>query len=119
MTMHLVRGMSTTNTKKRKAKNKTQSQLAAEQEHKEFLRRMGIGNNSNKKKNTYKPEKFESRVNHIPSVDSEFAACTQRKENVYTGEREYLGAFTMHKSNMVPVFGDRKKDAEEIAKMRR
>ena len=43
MTMHLVRGMTTTNTKKRKSKNKTKSLLKAEQEHAKFLKRMGIG----------------------------------------------------------------------------
>ena len=43
MTMHLVRGMTTTNTKKRKPKNKTKSLLKAEQEHAKFLKRMGIG----------------------------------------------------------------------------
>ncbi len=43
MTMHLVRGMTTTSTKKRKSKKKTKSLLKAEQEHAKFLKRMGIG----------------------------------------------------------------------------
>ena len=29
------------------------------------------------------------------------------------------GLFDMHKSNMVPVFADRKEDAIEVARMRR
>ena len=36
----------TTNNKKRKAGKKTQSQLAAERDHKKFLKKMGIGTRS-------------------------------------------------------------------------
>ena len=38
---------------------------------------------------------------------------------VYSGERQLLGIATMHKSNMVPVFADKKSDAVDIAQMRR
>lgn len=116
MTMHLVRGMTTLNTKNRKPKSKTQAQKRAEAEHAEFLRSMGVGKSKSTKAEKYKPEPYKSTVAHIPSVDSEFGACTQRKENVYTGT-EIIGIATMHKSNMVPIRG--KKSAEEVAKMRR
>ena len=48
-----------------------------------------------------------------------FAPCTVKESKQYTGERELLGIATMHKSNMVPVFADKKEQAEEIARMRR
>jgi len=38
---------------------------------------------------------------------------------VYSGERQLLGVATMHKSNMVPIFADKKQDATDIAQMRR
>ena len=41
---------------------------------------------------------------------------SKKEENVYTGT-EIIGIAQMHKSNAVPVSG--KKQAEEIAKMRR
>ena len=44
-------------------------------------------------------------------------ACAKKEPNVYSGERKLLGIAIMHKSNLVPVFD--KKDAEDIAKMRR
>ena len=39
----------TTNTKKRKKKNKAKALLAAEKEHQEFLKRMGVGQSKNKR----------------------------------------------------------------------
>ena len=45
---------------------------------------------------------------------------TPRREPMqYTGERKLLGIATMHKSNMVPIFADKKEDAKDIASMRR
>ena len=37
--------------------------------------------------------------------------------NIYSGKRKLLGIAAMHKSNLVPVFGE--DDAKEIARMRR
>ena len=42
MSMHLVRGMSIINTRKRKKKGKTKSLISAEREHQKFLQRMGL-----------------------------------------------------------------------------
>ena len=42
-----------------------------------------------------------------------------KERNVYSGERQLLGIATMHKSNMVPIFADKKEDAKDIASMRR
>jgi hypothetical protein len=44
---------------------------------------------------------------------------TAKERNVYSGERQLIGIATMHKSNMVPIFADKKEDAKDIAEMRR
>lgn len=60
-------------------------------------------------------------VQQYPSFEGTTTVnITPKKEPLhYTGERNYLGAFTMHKSNMVPVFEDDKQHAIDIARMRR
>lgn len=61
----------------------------------------------------------------FPSLKSKdsFGPCTKKEPMRYTGERKLLGIATLHKSNMVPIFddgeGSGKKQAEDIAKMRR
>lgn len=134
MTMHLLGPeFTTTNTRKRKAKNKTKPQIKAEKDHEKFLKRMGVH-----------PEQREQRarsltVKHPPYTRLDVSrlesdpgsnpggptktpvmydkSMAKPEEKVYNGERKLLGIATMHKSNMVPVFD--KKSAEEIAKMRR
>ena len=113
----------TTNTKKRKKKNKTKALLAAEKEHQEFLKRMGIGQSKNKR-SVAQPgsasalgaegRRFESyRSDQKPVWDPSMA---KKQANVYTGT-EIIGIAQMHKSNAVPIRG--KKAAVEVAKMRR
>jgi len=60
-------------------------------------------------------------VEEYPSyVGTSQGAITPKHDPMqYTGERKYLGSFTMHKSNMVPVFEDNKQHAIDIARMRR
>lgn len=120
--MHLVRGMSTISTKKRKQKGITAADRAAKVEHEKWLRKMGVH-----------PEQLAKRekvaVNEIPnykrdsrSLPTSDRICgngTRKEGNTYSGERQLLGVATMHKSNMVPVFADKKEDAKEIARMRR
>lgn len=123
MTMHLLGPeFSTTNTRKRKAKKKTQSLLAAEREHDKFLKRMGVHPdqraNRATKKSRVAPVRNVPVEKHISSnVPTYDASMSKPEQKVYSGERKLLGIATMHKSNMVPVFD--KKSAEEIAKMRR
>jgi hypothetical protein len=75
MTMHLVRGMSTTSTKKRKSRNKTKSLLNAEASLNKYYSKLGIGMIGN----------------------------GSRKESTqYTGT-DIVGIATMHKSNAVPI----------------
>ena len=143
MTMSLVRGMTTTNTKKRKKRKLTLQQIAKyEQEMRAYNKKMRqlhahdqqmdleqyiaycFGEYKPKARaeaNTYKPtESYRRETQHIPSSKTDsFAPCTRKEPQQYTGERQLLGIATMHKSNMVPVFADQKEQAKEIAQMRR
>lgn len=112
MTMHLVRGMSTINTKKRKSKKKTAAILEEERKTQKLLDRLGY-----QKGSTYRAE--------MPSYKDERTAPTsdivgngfKRVANQYTGN-ELAGIGTLHKSNMVPIRKD-SNAAKEIATMRR
>ena len=126
MTMHLVGPyMTTTNYKKRKAKNKTKKMLEAEARHDKWLRKMNAHPDQiaeNKKKNAGNPIRsipdYRSTGNSIPTSDVIPGGSTAPQQKlVYSGERKLLGVATMHKSNMVPVFDS--KDAKDIARMRR
>ena len=125
MTMHLVRGMTTTNFKKRKTKNKSKKQLEADAKHEKWLRKMNAHPDQikeNKKKNAGVSIRsipdYRSVGNSIPTSDVIPGGSTAPAERqIYSGERRLLGVATMHKSNMVPVFDS--KDAKDIARMRR
>ena len=121
--MHLLGpAYSTTNTRKRKAKNKTKKLLAAEAEHEKFLQKMGVGKS---KHMLY--DKWGKRVgiNEIPDyktgdrlTSDTVAGNGAAKERVqYTGDL-IVGIGTMHKSNAVPIMRGTN-EAKEMAKMRR
>lgn len=128
MTMHLDPRLTTINSRKPKKKKQTKAQKEAHRQHQEFLKRMGadpetIARN-NALRDAKKPQKPTVTIDKPqPRKEEDYSSiqgtAPKKPEQVYNGEREYLGAFTMHKSNAVPVFGDRKEDAKEIAKMRR
>ena len=111
MTMHLVRGMSSLNTKKRKQK-KAPGWKQAQADHEAFLKKMGVTGKKSEHRNELPTYKTGPRVTSDESCDN----GTKREPNKYTGDY-IIGIGTMHKSNMVPV--TRKKDAEEMARMRR
>ena len=120
--MHLVRGMSTISTKKRKQKGITAADRAAKVEHEKWLRKMGVHPEQLAKRekvavNQIPDYKRDSRS--LPTSDRICGNGTRKEGNTYSGERQLLGVATMHKSNMVPVFADKKEDAKEIARMRR
>ncbi len=125
MTMHLVRGMTTLNFKKRKTKNKSKKQLEANAKHDKWLRKMNAHPEqiaANKEKNANVPIRsipdYSSNRNTIPTSDVIPGGSTAPAERqVYSGERRLLGVAIMHKSNLVPVFDS--EDAKEIARMRR
>lgn len=122
MTMHLVRGMTSLNQKRRKNQKKTQRQLAAQAEHEAYLKKLGVGK-------TTLPTDAKGRrlgINPHPDLstgprvtsDTVPGNGNARRVNQYTGD-ELLGIATMHKSNAVPVRKDSKDAAKEISSMRR
>jgi|TARA_R110002153_G_scaffold123868_1_gene270017 hypothetical protein len=125
MSMHLL-GPHMTTTKynsKKSNRKKTAKMIKAEAEHDKFLRKQGVH-----------PEQLAAKkkrqaINDIPdykshkpkvALSNKIAAHGPAKESMtYSGERQLLGIATMHKSNMVPIFADKKEDAKDIASMRR
>jgi hypothetical protein len=132
MTMHLVRGMTTLNTKKRKSKitaGKLERLQKEHREHNKHMKRIGCHGNVMTFEDyvdyvhgNYKPKikpsasnfewnasgNYRRNVEHIPSKISEqsFAPATKKEAMQYTGERKLVGIAMMHKSNLVPVFAD-------------
>lgn len=118
--MHLVRGMSSLNTKKRKANKKSAKLIKAEANHEAWLKSMGVG----KSKLPTNAKGERTGIYDIPdystdgvSLGNHIGNGPAKDRNQYTGT-EIAGIATMHKSNAVPVRKD-SNDAIEIAKMRR
>ena len=142
MTMHLMQGLTTTSTKKRK-RNITKAEMAKyEEDCRLYNKRMkqagrhddrltvneyidfchGIIKARPKQEREFKewtPNYTSPReTKHIPSLDTGHrGACPPPEPKVYTGDL-IVGVATMHKSNAVPVMRGTKQ-AEEISKMRR
>lgn len=121
MTMSLVRGMTTTNTRKRKAGKKTQKQIQAEKDHEAWLARMGVG--KTKLPTNKKGERVG--IHNIPDYSTRRVTSDvipgnghAREKNTYTGT-EIMGITLNHKSNYEPVRRDNKKAAVDSAQMRR
>ena len=132
MTMHLVRGMTTLNTKKSKKTKMTAGKLERLQkehrEHNKHMKRIGCHNNmmtfdeyvdyvhgrykpktdTSAVKTPWRQESYRRPTQHVPSHDSKesFAPATKKEAMQYTGERKLVGIAMMHKSNLVPVFAD-------------
>ena len=127
MTMHLVRGMSSLNTKKRKQKGRTQADRDAQAAHDKWLRERGVHPDQLKaslphdakgrRLGVYELPDYSPRRTTAPTSDRIAPVAGKRKENVYTGD-EIAGIGLLHKSNLVPVRKD-SNDAKEIARMRR
>lgn len=129
MTMQLMgHAYNTTNTRKRKVKKKSKKLIAAEVEHEKFMRKMGVSQDQLDGK-LYDKYGKRKHMSHIPDytenkpnveLSNKIASHGPAKEShTYSGERQLLGIATMHKSNMVPIFADKKEDAKDIASMRR
>lgn len=120
MTMHLVRGMSTLNTKKRKQSNSkrlTQAQV----EHDAWLAKMGVG----KVKLPVDKKGRRVGIHSIPEYSTQRVTSdripgngTAKEQSRYTGN-EIMGITLNHKSNYEPVRRDNKKAAVDSAQMRR
>ena len=126
MTMHLVRGMSSINTKKRKQRGSTQADRDAQAAHDKWLRERGLAPDQLKAALPHDAKGRRLGVYDMPDYSVSKTAPTsdritpvagKRKENVYTGD-EIAGIGLLHKSNLVPVRKD-SNDAKEIARMRR
>lgn len=124
--MHLVRGMTSLNTRKRKQKGITQADRDAKVKHEKFLRKHGVHPDQLKKSLPHDAKGRRLGICKIPNYKSDIELPTlsndvgngfARKQNVYTGD-QIVGIATMHKSNAVPIRKD-SKAAEEIARMRR
>lgn len=113
MTMHLVRGMSTINTKKRKSKKKTAAILEEERKTQKLLDRLGY----QKGTSTWRAEMPSYKVERTAPTSDIVGNGFKRVANQYTGN-ELAGIGTLHKSNMVPIRKD-SNAAKEIATMRR
>jgi hypothetical protein len=138
VSMHLVRGLSSVNSRSKK-KKPTKGQISRWQEwhreHNKQLKRLGLPaisfdqyvdqlhGKTPKKQQEFRPlqsSRLSSSMSdhraRYPSLDSMSGSTARREPQQYTGDK-LLGIATMHKSNMVPVF--RAEDAKEIARMRR
>ena len=116
--------LSTTRTSQKKKKKNTK-QLTAEAEHEKYLRKMGVHPEQREQKARSSVRLERTAHNgHVGGSNPSGPTSTimynssmaKKQQKIYTGT-EIIGIAQMHKSNAVPVRG--KKQAEEIAKMRR
>jgi hypothetical protein len=104
--------MTSSNTRKRKPKNKSKSMIEAEKNHEKFLLSMGISGGSKEYRYDIPDYKTPLRrtSDQIPSNGS------KKESSVYTGSL-IKGIAVTHKSNLVPITSG--EQATDIAKMRR
>jgi hypothetical protein len=121
MSNHLVRGLTTTNTRKQKklkfSSAEEKHQYLEYQKWREELK-------SSLKPAPSKPARLKSDYSfvretpHIPSrMETDMAVAARKESRVYDGERRLIGIATLHKSNMQPVFDE--EYAKDVARMRR
>jgi len=113
--MHLVRGMTSTNLRKRSQKGLTQADKDAKLAHDKWLRERGVHpdqlkaalprNARGERVCVYDKPDYSARVETAPTSDRIAPVAGKRKENVYTGD-EIAGIGLLHKSNLVPVRKD-------------
>ena len=115
MTMHLVRGMSTTNNRKRKVRAKTAAVLEEEKKMRNLLLKVGY---NRRLASEFKQDMPNYKVSEpIAPTSDKVGNGYAKAAKQYTGD-ELAGIGTLHKSNMVPVRKD-SNDAKDIASMRR
>ena len=109
----------TTTQYNRKKKKPNAKQARAQVEHEKWLRKKGVHPEqleAKKKKNVdisiLSVPDYSTNRTSLPTSNAIPGGSTAQKERqIYSGERRLLGIATMHKSNMVPVFADKKEDA--------
>lgn len=129
MSMHLVGpALSTTRYNKKKKKITNKRLLDAQARHDEWLKSQGIDDESLSKKLPKNKKGKRTGIYEIPNYNVETKVklsntvaghAPAKEQMVYSGERKLLGVAAMHKSNLVPIFADKKEDAKDIAQMRR
>lgn len=126
MSMHLEKAYLTTTRYNIKNKKSRSKKLAkAHEDHEAWLKSMGVGkvklpvDHKGKRKGIHAIPNYKEHQATAQLSNTVAGNGTARERNVYSGERVLLGVATMHKSNMVPVFADKKEDAKDIAAMRR
>jgi hypothetical protein len=141
MTMHLVQGMSSLNTKKKKSKLTDAKVRQLETEWRQYNKRMRklgchdaqfdkfedyiaycMGKYKPKLKGVdkdYEPtQTYRRETPHYPSLGDGIGNGLAKETPKYTGD-EIMGIATMHKSNAVPIRKSDKQGAVDIANMRR
>ena len=124
MTMHLVGPYMTTTQYNRKKKKPNAKQAKANAEHEKWLRKKGVHPDQLAAKkhagvSVNSIPDYREGARGLPTSDNICGHGPAKESMTYSGERQLLGIATMHKSNMVPVFADKKEDAVDIANMRR
>ena len=113
MSMHLVRGMSSLNTRKSKVNRKPGWKQRLE-EHEEYLKSLGVTG----KKNDYRYDIPDYSTGPRMTSDKSAGNGTKKDAMKYTGY-EIMGVVDTHKSNAMPVRRDNKQAAIDAAQMRR
>lgn len=113
MTMHLVRGMSSLNTRKRKA-NRSPGWKQRLEEHERYLKSLGVTG----KKSEYRSEIPDYSTGPRMTSDRVAGNGTKKESMKYTGD-EIMGIADTHKSNAMPIRRDNKQAAIDAAQMRR
>ena len=113
--MHLIRGMSSNNFKKRKQK-KSPGWQKAQLEHEAFLKKMGIKGDG-LKDHRYEIPNYKS-TSMIKTSDTICSNGLKKDTVQYTGN-EIAGIVVTHKSNLMPIRKDNMQAAKDAAQMRR
>lgn len=134
MTMHMIRGLSSNNTKKRKTKTtKKQKQQRYEDWKKdnqwrkqnrlsvrsfeEYEKALFGGKVKAEFRELKSKQVYRRETPRIDSLDDHSGSTPRQEPRVYDGERRLIGIAVMHKSNLVPVFDEQ--SAKDISSMRR
>ena len=139
--MHLVPGMTSLNTKKRKVKITKARMLELKEEHRlhnkrykkdPHLAHLMVMDFDTYVKYVFGKLKFKKKDrgqyvgepminNRVTPARTETKVephvCAKKEPKVYDGERRLIGIGILHKSNLVPIFDE--EHAKDLAKMRR
>jgi hypothetical protein len=129
MSMHLVGpALTTTQYNKKKKKVTNKRLLEAQERHEQWLKSQGLDSKSLADKLPKDKKNKRVGIHEIPNYTVNSAVKLSntvpghgpaKEQMVYSGERKLIGIAVMHKSNLVPIFADKKEDAKDIAQMRR